>query len=339
MKIGFTTYPTAFQSKGGLEVHIKQTRNGLRELGYDVDIVDPYHQRLDEFDLIHHFSLNHAAFRIVQKAKRFGVPVVLTPMVEAIHSPMRIRKIRWVRYLMHRTFGSEFRSRWDDTVAGLQLADAVTPLTKVEANVITAIAPDCVDKISVIANGVTNDFFTEKADALAAPYQQHGDFILLASSIVPYKNQLNVIRSANRAGYKTLMIGAVVDQAYFQSCLDEGAEYLGELAYPSDELIGLFAAARLVMLASHIEPFGLVPFEALACGSASALTTASGFDMPAEPPYFQRVNPRSTEDIEQVVRKAMSAPRDRRACRAIVEDMRWIGVAKQVAEVYQRVNQ
>jgi glycosyltransferase involved in cell wall biosynthesis len=342
MKIGITTYPTAFQSKGGLEVHIKQTLAGLLALGVDARIVDPYHERLQDYDLIHQFSLNHSSFRILQKAKQFGVKIVLTPMVEPISSTWRLRKIRAVRYTMNRVFGSEFRSRWDDTVEGLLCADAITPLTEVERAVIATLAPEVDDRITIIPNGVTEAFFAADPADLLPAHRDLGSFVLVASSIVPYKNQLAVIEAAKALGYRTVLIGSVIDQDYFAQCMRAGGElvtYLGELPYPSRELMALFAAAGLVVLASKIEPFGLVPFEALAAGTPAILTSVSGVTMNAVSPYFQRVDPYDPQAIREALAIGMGAVRNRQACVDIVAGMRWSSVAGMVADVYQDVLQ
>ncbi|MDJ0751830.1 MAG: glycosyltransferase [Woeseiaceae bacterium] len=340
-KVGVTTYPTSLQNQGGLQVHIKETVLALKQLGIDVEIADPYHENLSKYDLIHHFSLNHASFRILRVAKSYGVKCVATPMVEPIHSDWRIRKIRWVTKGMHRLFGNEFRNRWQDTLDGLSIADAITPITDNEGENIRKLVPAVADRIHVIPNGVTELFFSASSEAggdeLDLP---HEPFVLLPSSIQPYKNQLPVVRAARRLGYQTVLVGPIYNQAYFQSCLDAGGEnvlYAGVLDYFSPALARLFASAGIVVLASKIEPFGLVPFEALAAGTPSVLTRASGLKTPANPPYFQRVDPNDEQEIADVLRIGISAPRNRDACRNMVEDMRWLNVGRQLCSVYDSV--
>lgn len=111
--------------------------------------------------------------------------------------------------------------------------------------------------------------------------------------------------------------------------------YMGEYEYPSEALMSLFAAAGVVVLASTVEPFGLVPFEALAAGTPSILTDKGGYDRPGSPPYFQRVNPYSVTDIGAALRIAMEAPRNREACREQVEDLTWAAVAQTLIGIYE----
>lgn len=338
-KIGVTTYPTSLQNQGGLLVHIKETARALRGLGLNVEIADPYHESLADYDLIHHFSLNHASFRIVQTAKAFGVPCVVTPMVEPVQGTWRLRRIRWIPKLLHRLFGNEFRHRWQDTLEGLALADAITPITDTERQVIEYLDPSLSDRIVVIPNGVTDLFFS------ATPAETDNErpelpFVLLPSSIQPYKNQLPVVRAACRLGYKTLLVGPVHDQKYLNECLAEGGDmvtYAGVLDYSSPDLATLFAEAGMVVLASKLECFGLVPFEALAAGTPAALTSSSGLKMAAKPPYFQRVDPDDEQAISDALKTGMSAPRDRAACQALVEEMRWSNVAGRLCGVYESV--
>ena len=113
--------------------------------------------------------------------------------------------------------------------------------------------------------------------------------------------------------------------------------YLGEYEYPSESLTSIFAAARVVILASTFEAFGLVPFEALAAGTPAILTKASGYDRLPNPPYFQWVDPYSIEDIKKSLRVAWEVPRNRKACRDSVVDLQWSGVGKILVNVYKSI--
>tara|TARA_R110002110_G_C13459467_1_gene718051 strand:+ start:286 stop:1323 length:1038 start_codon:yes stop_codon:yes gene_type:complete len=340
MKVGITTYPVAFQRKGGLEVQIRQTMQALQGLGVETTLVDLSREKLKNFDIIHHFS--HSSFRIFESAQSSGIPLVLSPLVELVQSRLRLHKIRFINYALHKAFGQEFRTRWHDTMGSLRLANAILPLTEAENSVIKGLVPEVADRTQVVPNGITEDFFAASPTLFRTTYPDLREFVLVASSIVPYKNQLAVIRAARAAGYHTVLVGSKSSEDYFGECMQAGGTtvtYLGELEYPSPMLTSLFAAAGVVVLASMQEPFGLVPFEALAAGTPSILTTRSGVDWEGNPPYFQRVRPDSDDDIYNALRTAMEAPPNPSACMQLVQDMRWNAVAQRILGIYESVLQ
>jgi len=340
MKVGFTTYPMNFQTKGGLEVQIRQTERALLNLGIDVQIVNPYAQKLKEFDIIHLFSLRHAGLRTLQHARSYGVPCVTTPLVEPLCSSFQINKVRFICYLLLRLLGQEFRTEWHDIMDGLLLSGVICAITNQEKKVIEQLVPSTKGRVYVTPNGITQEFFTANPDYFKSRHPGFGSFILMPSSIFPLKNQLLVIEAAKSLGYRTILVGSILDQDYFDLCMTAGegaVTYLGEYEYPSESLTSVFAAARVVVLASTFEAFGLVPFEALASGTPAILTKASGYDRLPNPPYFQWVDPCSIEDIKRSLRVAWDAPRNREACRDSVNDMQWSSVGRSLMEIYESI--
>lgn len=341
MKVGFTSYSIAFQRPGGLEVQIRQSLAAVQALGIDARLVSLHEEKLWEYDIVHQFSLNHSACRILQVAKAKGVATVVSPVVTADHNPSAMWRVNAKRSLINKLFGNEFRGKWDDIALGLRLSDAVCALTENDRRVIEELGACQASRIHVVPNGVTEAFFDADPAAFQAAHPEIGDFILLAASIQPYKNQLSVIQAAVAQGYTVVLIGSISDEAYFRACMEAGGDkvhYLGVLPYPSPELTSIYAAAKVVVLASLREPFGLVPFEGLAAGSAAILTTKSGVERPSDPPYFQRVNPKDEAEIGKALKTAMAAPRDREKCRALVKDMRWSHIGTALAQIYRRVH-
>lgn len=340
MKIGLTTYLTTFQNRGGLEVQIRKTAEGLNLLGIDARIVELTRENVADYDIIHHFSLNHASFRVLETARRAGVGTVVTPIVTADFRPQDAWRVKATTYALHRLLGPEYRTRWHNILDGLKCSDAVCTLTDTERELILKLDVADPGAIHVVPNGVSEEFFRADPTPFSNHYPNLGGSVLIASSIRPYKNQLRVIKAARRAGLHTVLAGPVVDDAYFHACMRAGGEcvtYVGELDYPSPELVGAFAAAGVVVLASTREPFGLVPFEALAAGTPSILTTVSRVSRPSAPPYFQRVDPLDERALQSALDAAVQAPRAPDKCRALVEDMSWGRVCTQLSDIYRSV--
>src|SRR4051812_40997987 len=69
------------QFKGGLEIQIRETISELGQLGCDARLIDPYRELLSAFDLVHVFSAVNGNHRIVQFAKAFQLPCVMSPLI------------------------------------------------------------------------------------------------------------------------------------------------------------------------------------------------------------------------------------------------------------------
>jgi glycosyltransferase involved in cell wall biosynthesis len=340
MRIGFTTYPVAFQRPGGLEVQIRETANALRELGADVEIVELYSRKLSDYDIIHHFSLKHSSHRILQYAQGLGVPVVATPLADPLLHPFKVDAIKLGRRSIHKLLGRTFASYWDDLEAGLSLCAHVFPLTHREGETLERFYPPIRGRCTVVTNGVADRFFNADPAEFLRQYGNASPILLLPSSIEPRKGQLEAINAARHLGLRIAVAGPILDQDYWERCKHAAGDallYLGELAADGEMLVSAFAAADCVALLSIFEPFGLVPFEALAAGTPSLLTTRSGVDTKSSPPWFQRVDPFNSDSITSALRTALSADRDRDACRALVADMRWSRAATQLLDAYEAI--
>jgi glycosyltransferase involved in cell wall biosynthesis len=340
MRIGFTTYPVAFQRPGGLEVQIRETAEALRAIGADVRIVELYSEKLSDFDIIHHFSLKHSSHRILQYAHGLGVPVVASPLADSSISPIQVHAINLARRSIHKLFGSTFSGAWDDLETALKLCAHVFPLTERERKVLEEFCPSVRGRSTVVGNGVADSFFSADSAEFHRHFHTKPPILFLPSSIEPLKNQLKVIHAARALGLTIALAGPILDSAYWERCRSVGGTsilYLGALPAKSELLLAAFAAADCVALLSEYEAFGLVPFEALAAGTPALLTTNSGVDRPSSPPWFQRVDPRDTQAITTALATALSAHRDRDACRSFVADMRWGNAASLLLREYEAV--
>lgn len=340
MKIGFTTYPTAFQRAGGLEVQMRETADALIALGHDVRIVDLYTEKLCDYDLIHHFSLKHSSIRILQYAKLCGIPVVATPLMNPWKTSWELRRINFLRSLLHRLFGNDFSGYWDDLARSFELCDAIFPLTDAESQTIAHFQPSAARICTVVPNGISDFFFQAQPHLYHKAFGDAGKFVLVPSSIEPRKNQLAIVRAAVAEGISCVLAGPILDQDYFNACRNVDADsvaYLGELPYSGELLVSAFAAASCVPLLSQVEPFGLTPFEALASGTPSILTTTSGVTTESHPPFFFRVPPNDQRALRHALTIAVNSPRDRAACRRLAQPLRWGSSAEKLDLVYQSI--
>jgi glycosyltransferase involved in cell wall biosynthesis len=101
------------------------------------------------------------------------------------------------------------------------------------------------------------------------------DFVLSVGRLIPRKGFDFIVSSLGTidAEIRPRLI-VVSDEAdiHFKNSLEQLAERIGvelriESLIADDELVSLYNKAKLVLYAPYLEPFGLVPLEAMACGT------------------------------------------------------------------------
>jgi glycosyltransferase involved in cell wall biosynthesis len=90
------------------------------------------------------------------------------------------------------------------------------------------------------------------------------DFFLLAGRLVPYERPDLAIRAANAARVRLVVIGDGRSLAHCRSIAGPTVSFLGRV--PHHQLVDAYRRARAVLMPG-VEDFGIVPVEAMACGT------------------------------------------------------------------------
>jgi len=145
------------------------------------------------------------------------------------------------------------------------------------------------DKITVIYEAAHPLFApvtdTTRLTRVRERYHLPENFILFVSTVEPRKNLPTLLRAFRRLRdhYKSDAVLAIagnrgwlfeqVDQVVAELNLESAVRFLGSV--PNEELVYLYNAAKLFVLPSFYEGFGLPPLEAMACGTPVIVSNVS----------------------------------------------------------------
>lgn len=99
------------------------------------------------------------------------------------------------------------------------------------------------------------------------------DFFLLAGRLVPYKRPDLAIRAANTAGTRLVVVGDGRSTEHCRKIAGETVAFLGRV--PHRQLVDMYRRCRAVVMPG-LEDFGIVPVEAMACGTPVIALGAGG---------------------------------------------------------------
>jgi glycosyltransferase involved in cell wall biosynthesis len=212
------------------------------------------------------------------------VPAHVVPVIHA-RSVVTVHDLAYLVVPEH--FGTKERreldaaTRWN--VRSADAIIAVSQRTKLDLIERYGVPPD---RIAVVHHGV-GDHFEQVTDAeasrVALQYGLSRPFILTVSTLHPRKNQENLIVAFERAlegGYDgDLLICGKVDRAartlLRRIATSHARERIRLIGFASAlDLPGLYSAARLYMLPSWYEGFGMTAIEAMASGTPVAVSSA-----------------------------------------------------------------
>lgn len=101
-------------------------------------------------------------------------------------------------------------------------------------------------------------------------------FLLGASRFVAYKQLDTVIRAGQIAGVPVVLAGAGPDEARLRAIADRSSIPVTFINSPSDALLFALYQAAMALVFPAVEDFGIMPVEALACGTPVVAAALGG---------------------------------------------------------------
>jgi hypothetical protein len=340
MRVGIMSYPMLFQREGGLQIQVKETilaLNGLAGAHIQAELIDPARECLADYDVLHVFAAINGNHRIVEAAVECGVPVVLSPLV----SPTWNHGNGLCARLADKVLGSltqwNVQTSYAQMRKALELATTLIALGEAESQAIRAGFLIEQDKIRVLPNGISPQFFNGNPDLFRARTGIAGPFVLMVGAISPYKNQLGMVQALADLSLPLVVIGEPQERdiAYFRELrATAGTFCLGAVAHDDPFLAGAYAAASVFALPSHGEVLPLSVLEALAAGTPVVMTSASALHLPDSRFALRQLDWNDTEGQAEAVVEWIVNPPERRQVSALVAGYTWENVARSLHTCY-----
>ncbi len=146
----------------------------------------------------------------------------------------------------------------------------------------------------IVAPPVDTDFYRPE------PRASREDFYLAASALVPYKRIDHAVEACRRLGKKLVVIGQGPELPRLQTLASENIRFLGHC---SDEVLRDHMRRCRALLFPGDEDFGILPIEALACGTQVIALDSGGV----------------AETVDASVGRLFPEPSVESLCQAIVE--------------------
>lgn len=331
MKVVLQNRPNYQTSLAGDSIQLLKTREYLEKIGIEAVIDNRPNLDLGVYDLVHLFNL---------------IPVAETHQyylnTRRQHKKMVLSTVFWEpeEFFQASSEPEQLRDWWQKTL----------PLRREILNGSALILPNSTLELEtlrksfgalppavVVPNAADKSFAFAKADRFIQKFHWR-DFLLTVGRICRRKNQLSLIKAAQKLKLPLVIIGPVNDSLYYQECRREsaGQKVLFIDTLNSVELASAYAAARVHALVSWYDTPGLVSLEAALAGCAIVSTNRGSAREYFEDKAFY-CDPGDIASIAQAVSAAWNTGKDDRVKERVFSNYTWDKVAQATNEAYQKI--
>ena len=334
MKVFINSYNTCTQnSAGGVQSKIFDYYNFLKARNVDVKLMDKWHDKLSDCDIVHYFSLSPEYFNEIPYVKGMGKKVVLSSIV-----PIKGKNKIQLNILAGNHFKLHTLLYWNKVV--LDCCDAIIAETNKEKEFIVDSYNVAPSKIIVIPNGISPEVLNGNASLFRHEFKEERDFVIQVGRIDKNKNLLSVIKALDGTGVPLYVIGGPVKghEEYFEECkkfAKENVHFLGWINHKDPMLKSALRAAKVLVLPSYYEIFGNVIFEALANSTNVVASNALPVNEWGLASAIETIDPHSVEDIHKKILKALKKEVDPEVEKYVNREFSYEAIVKKHIELYK----
>lgn len=340
LRVGVLSYPMLFQARGGLQIQVLESVAALRALGVEARLLDPAREKLADFDLIHVFAAINGNHRLVEYARAFELPVVLSPLIRPFWTRSLGWRARLIENIAYRLSGGEVRTEYRQIASALGCADRLIALGERERQSIVESFRIPAERVRVIGNGIPDRFFAAEHSLFVERTGIARGFVLNVAAINPHKNQLGLARALAPLQVPLVVIGQCLpgDADYLRALQAQpNVRYLGPVEYDDPLLAAAYAAAGVFCLPSHDEVMPLTTLEALAADTPVVMTRHHAMDLSRLGGLIAEVAPQDEAAIRTVVARALESPPAAGRCREAAREYSWREVGRRIKAVYEEL--
>lgn len=328
MNVVFLTPYTLSLKMGGFESQSFQIFENLKKIGVNVKW---YYEvsSIDKIDVLQVMSTDTAMISFIMKAKNAGAKIVLTPMqgsraisnfyLKIANRLSGIPQLCTSHLLTNRMIG---------------LADHITPLCSFEANRMTEVYGIPKSRITVIPNGINQEFLEGEPVKRDLPFEE---YILIVGRIEQNKNQLNLIKACNELNLNLIIVGepGPDGESYLSACKKISGSNIHYWGLEKNPLVlkYLYQKAKVTAIPSYSEMVPLVAFESLSQKTPVICTNRCGINGDIIPGMFY--SDVSKKALLMSIPKAIDYKRNKITDKGIYT---WSDIATKYHNIYTSLN-
>jgi glycosyltransferase involved in cell wall biosynthesis len=357
MRIAFIARSSLFRSPGGDTIQILSTSTYLKRLGLDVDIkLTTEAINYSTYDLLHFFNIIRPAdilshiqyatcpfvvstifveYKESDKMSRTGITGSILRNVSSLTGEYMKTLGRWVasgEQIVSKEFLWRGQERSIKKIISKAACLFMSSMSEYERLRSSFGGFNC---FKIIPNGVDAELFS------GAPREsiRQANLVLCVARIEAVKNQVNLIKAVRDSRFKLKLIGtpAPHQRSYYQKCRAMASSNVAFMDHVSqEELVPLYAKAKVHVLPSWFETTGLSSLEAAAMGCNVVISTR-GDSKEYFGDFAYYCEPDQPASILQAIEDASNAEFNRHLQERILSEFTWEQAALKTVDAYKQV--
>ena len=340
MKICIAAPSHTYQNYGGGEVLLDKTVEYLKRELLDVKLFDPWHDKIEDFDIIHHFGIGYFNYEFLSTVKSKAGRLVLTPIFPCMDGISG-----FMRKIYHNICFSMpiVKTPPELMKRNAQLADLILAGSEMEKGQICALLRNDANKIRVVRYGADKGFLNADPELFINKYKVRDYILCVARFDKRQKNQLSLIRALRGSGIPMVFVGRIDKgmEDYYNLCKKEAPDntlFIDYLDQNSRMLGSCYAACRTFVVPSRFEYPGLAAMEAILAGCKRIAMTEIGSTREYYKDYACYFNPHLLNDIRRVVLSVHNSDVSGDSAREYFKNNRlWENYARDVISAYEAI--